>query len=298
MSRHSQEVENRERFEFGANWARFLERLTEDQIERAEESLTAMLGLPDLTGLTFLDVGSGSGLFSLAARRLGATVHSLDYDPKSVACTAELRRRFFPDDPQWIVEEGSALDATYLDSLGSFDIVYSWGVLHHTGDMWRALDLVHQRVAVDGLLYIALYNDMGAESDRWRSRKRTYCRLPHPLRNPYAVWAMLPYELKDLARATLRLRPVEYIHSWTKYERNRGMSRWRDIIDWVGGYPYEVADTDTIVRYYEARGFKPVVVKPTRGLGCNEFVFRKNAIANDPLGSQENSTQVGGIDQR
>src|SRR5262245_27430993 len=97
-----------------------------------------MLEIDSLAGLSFLDIGSGSGLFSLAARRLGARVHSFDYDPQSVACAAELRRRYFPGDPQWVVEEGSALDADYLTRLGKFDIVYSWGVLHHTGRMWRS----------------------------------------------------------------------------------------------------------------------------------------------------------------
>ena len=128
-----------DRFAFGANWSRFLARLTPERIRLAESSLTDWLG--DLRGRSFLDIGSGSGLFSLAARNLGARVHSFDYDPDSVACTAELRRRFHPDDPDWGVEQGSALDEPYLRSLGMFDVVYSWGVLHHTGDMWRALDL-------------------------------------------------------------------------------------------------------------------------------------------------------------
>lgn len=274
MSAHASEVSRGERFEFGANWTRFLEVLDEGRIGRAEESLQQMLGLQQLTGLRFLDIGSGSGLFSLAARRLGAEVHSLDYDPQSVACTRELRRRYFREDPAWVVEEGSALDADYLESLGTFDIVYSWGVLHHTGDMWKALELAHRRVAEGGLLFIALYNDMGRESDRWRRLKRTYCRLPTRLRGPYAVLTMLPYEVKTVGRAILDRRPQDYVHLWTRYRGNRGMSRWRDIVDWVGGYPYEVASVDEIVRFYGDRGFVPILVKGNKGLGCNEFVLR------------------------
>ncbi|PYS98859.1 MAG: class I SAM-dependent methyltransferase, partial [Acidobacteria bacterium] len=139
MSTHAAEVAGGERFEFGENWSRFLSTLDEAKVERAEESLKAMLEVEDLAGRSFLDIGSGSGLFSLAARRLGARVHSLDYDPNSVACTNELRRRFFPGDAGWVVQEGSALEEEYIRSLGLFDVVYSWGVLHHTGDMWRAL---------------------------------------------------------------------------------------------------------------------------------------------------------------
>src|SRR5207302_10440486 len=138
-SSHAGEVTRGERFEFGKNWGRFLEVLDDERIGEAEESLKKMLEVEGLAGKSFLDIGSGSGLFSLAARRLGARVHSFDYDPQSVACAAELRRRYFPNDEDWVVEPGSALDEAYLNRLGTFDIVYSWGVLHHTGAMWQAL---------------------------------------------------------------------------------------------------------------------------------------------------------------
>src|SRR6478609_6065166 len=123
MSDHAILVKEGKRFEFGANWTSFLSVLDEDRISQAKLSLQKMLGVSDLTGKTFIDIGSGSGLFSLAARMLGAKVHSFDYDPKSVACTAELRQRYFPNDNNWRVEEGSALDTGYLNSLGQFDIV-------------------------------------------------------------------------------------------------------------------------------------------------------------------------------
>lgn len=146
----SHEISQGQRFAFGANWSRFLRALDEERIGRAEASVKEMLGLERLDGMRFLDAGSGSGLFSLAARRLGAQVHSFDYDPQSVACTAELKRRYFANDPAWVVERGSVLDRDYLSRLGRFDIVYSWGVLHHTGAMWQALENVAPLVAGGG----------------------------------------------------------------------------------------------------------------------------------------------------
>ena len=154
---HKRELKAGERFEFGENWSLFLDVLDEQRIDEAVDSLKVMLDVNSLKGRSFLDIGSGSGLFSLAAKKLGAKVHSFDYDPKSVACTKELKNRFFANDKEWIIEIGSALDADYLEKLGKFDIVYSWGVLHHTGDMWKALDCISQSVNVDGKLFIALW---------------------------------------------------------------------------------------------------------------------------------------------
>ena len=174
----TEEVAAGKRFAFGLNWAAFLETLDEERIGTACRSLQDMLGVTDLRGKSFLDVGSGSGLFSLAARRLGARVYSFDYDPQSVGCTEELRRRYFPSDGDWTVEPGSALDTDYLGRLGKFDIVYSWGVLHHTGAMWDALANVAPLVQEGGTLFIAIYNDQGKTSRRWLAVKRTYNRLP------------------------------------------------------------------------------------------------------------------------
>ena len=210
---HSREVGAGERFEFGKNWSRFLALVDEDRIARAANSLKKWLEVEELTGMKFLDIGSGSGLYSLAARRLGARVHSFDYDPQSVACTAELRRRYFAGDLNWTVEEASALDLVYLKTLGTFDVVYSWGVLHHTGQMWRALDNVRFSVAPGGKLFLAIYNDMGSQSTRWRLIKRAYNKLPRAFRLPFALVAMTPHETKAALRALLTLRVGEYVRS-------------------------------------------------------------------------------------
>lgn len=277
VSTHAAEVAKGERFTFGDNWSRFLSVLDERRIDEAVVSLKEKLETDSLAGKTFLDIGSGSGLFSLAARKLGARVHSLDFDPQSVACTTELRRRYFPDDANWRVEEGSALDADYIKSLGLFDVVYSWGVLHHTGQMWKGLENAVLPVAPGGKLFIAIYNDTGTQSARWNWIKRTYNRLPGVARPLFALLAIAPDESKSALRALLKLQPGAYVRSWTNYaQNNRGMSRWHDIIDWVGGYPYEVATPEEIFDFYRKRGFTLTKLKCGKvGLGCNEFVFEK-----------------------
>lgn len=195
---HATEVSRGDRFEFGANWVRFLSVLNKDRIAQAQESLREMLGVSHLHGKRLLDFGSGSGLFSLAARRLGAAVHSFDYDPKSVGCTQELKRRYVAGDSQWLIEEGSVLDRDYLGRLGQFDVVYSWGVLHHAGAMWQTLENVAPLVAGGGQLFIAIANDQGGWSRRWRILNRIYNVLPRFAR-PYALAVMGTRELKFLA---------------------------------------------------------------------------------------------------
>ena len=178
------EVASGERFEFGKNWSAFLAVLDEQRIATAEASLREMLECETLEGKTFLDIGSGSGLFSLAARRLGAKVHSFDFDTNSFACTQELRNRYFPNDPNWRVEQGSALDAAYIDSLGKFDVVYSWGVLHHTGQMWQALENAVIPTKAGGKLFIAIYNDTGSQARRWHWIKNLLPAAP-PVKNSF-----------------------------------------------------------------------------------------------------------------
>jgi len=256
-----------ERFRFGENWKAFLTVLDDRRIDDARQSLIDRLQVPDLAGWRFLDIGSGSGLFSLAAARLGASVVSFDYDPESVECTAEVKRRYHPGVASWEVRQGSVLDASFMESLGEFDVVYSWGVLHHTGEMWQALDLACRRVRPGGRLYIALYNDQGWRSGYWRAVKRAYNRYPVVRWPLIAVHAPGQFGLRYLRRAIAG-----------KLHLERGMSLWHDMIDWLGGYPFEVAEPEDVLAFCGQRGFRKIAVHPVgRRQGCNEFVFEKRA---------------------
>ena len=289
VRQHQDDIRLQKRFEFGKNWKRFLSNLNEERVVLAEQSLQRTLKCERLDGRRFLDIGSGSGLFSLAARRLGATVRSFDYDPVSVACTQELKCRFFPQDPTWVVEQGSVLDEQYLQSLGTYDIVYSWGVLHHTGAMQAAFDNIKPLVTMGGWLYIAIYNDLGEITDRWHRIKQNYNRLPPLIRRIYALGIITAEEMPMFFDHWKSGKLGEYFDLWKAYDRisTRGMSRWHDWIDWIGGYPYERTTIEAVVDEFTKDGFVLTnLVDRSTGYGCNEFVFMRQATLGISLDSE------------
>ncbi|PAY15517.1 SAM-dependent methyltransferase [Rhodopirellula sp. SM50] len=271
------------RFAFGENWASFLNHLDEDRIDQACRSLTGLLCLDDaagcpLDGQRFLDLGSGSGLFSLAAYRLGAEVVSVDFDHHSVACTEQLRQRESADPTKWEILQGSALDESLMESLGQFDVVYSWGVLHHTGQMDRAIELAAARVATGGRFAIAIYNDQGGGSRRWLAIKQMYHRLPSLARPVWVALVAAWYEFKfALARLAGGRNPLPFA-DWRKKRTDRGMSPWHDWVDWIGGLPFEVAKPEAIIVPLVAKHFQLINLTTVgNGWGCNEYVFKKVA---------------------
>ncbi len=261
-------------YAFGKNWERFADGLDEARISHAVAELARLIPPADIAGKTFLDVGSGSGLSSLAALRLGAErVEAVDLDPDSVVTSRAVLARFAPD-AAWQVREASALE---LDPaiLGRFDVVHSWGVLHHTGAMWRSINACLPLVAEDGLFVLALYRKTPA-CGFWRWEKRLYSRAPSFLRLIVRALYKTLYVAGLLATGR---NPRTYISA---YVSNRGMSWATDVEDWLGGYPYESVSPGEIRTFMHSRKFseKRSFLKPARlyglfGSHCDEYVFKK-----------------------
>jgi 2-polyprenyl-6-hydroxyphenyl methylase/3-demethylubiquinone-9 3-methyltransferase len=265
-------IDPEDRFKFGDNWINFLSGISDKNIAEARKSLCEMFETESLKGKSFLDIGSGSGLFSLAAYKLGAKVSSFDFDQQSVSCALELKRRYCSNEEMWVIGKASVLNKDYMNKIGKFDIVYSWGVLHHTGHMWEAIENTISSVTDNGICFISIYNDQGVKSSRWKRIKKLYCSgsigrvLVKTCYIPYFIFRV---ELNEV------LKGRNPFTVFSRYKNNRGMSLYHDWIDWLGGYPFEVAKPEEIFEYFSKRNFMLIKLKTTLGLGCNEFVFRK-----------------------
>lgn len=253
-------------FDFGVNWQDFSRQIGPEKIEAAAQSLRFLLQREDLKDLSFLDVGCGSGLFSIAAFRLGASrVVGIDINSLCISVSEQNRRNLAPQ-AQITFLQGSILDKDLLISLGNFDVVYAWGVLHHTGAMWPSIRLVAERVAPDGQLALAIYN-RHVTSPLWRKIKRFYNRIPSLGQQAMIVgFAGVIYIAKFLVT---RRNPLE---------KQRGMDFWHDVVDWVGGYPYEYAAPQEVEAFVRSLGFDLQNFVPAQvPTGCNEFVFKRRA---------------------
>ena len=260
-------------FRFGRNWQRYLSTYLDAGREGiAADSIRQLVG--DLEGKTFLDVGCGSGLFSLCAHRAGAAgVVSFDVDPESVAATRVLHQRAGSPD-SWRVLYGSILDSDFLQELNCADVVYSWGVLHHTGDMYTAIRNAASLVSPGGVFAIAIYNRMRGrwlDSRRWWHIKRAYSRASRPGQRAMEL-AYSTYWLLGQLRG--RQNPFRVARD---YRNSRGMALWTDMIDWLGGYPYEFASAQEIIDFCQQdctmRCIKAIPVGEGDS-GNNQFVFK------------------------
>jgi 2-polyprenyl-6-hydroxyphenyl methylase/3-demethylubiquinone-9 3-methyltransferase len=254
-------------FSFGKNWEAYLAKcFSEERVRISREWLLRFLELRDLKGMTFLDVGSGSGLSSLAAFDAGAErVLSFDIDPHSVATTTRARElRGSP--ANWDVLHGSVLDLPFLEGLGTWDIVYSWGVLHHTGRMWESIRNVASRVRPDGVFYTALYTT-DPSSGHWTEVKKIY-NAAGPFRKRMMEYG---YVWRHLIRPNL-FAPFRIRRTIREYKAGRGMDYMTDVRDWLGGYPFEHARIEQVLHFgQDDLGLRLVNLKT--GEANTEYLF-------------------------
>lgn len=260
------------RFEFGKNWQKFLNNhFSNEALESSKSKLTEFLKVNSLTGRTFIDFGSGSGIHSLAALEVGANkVVSVDYDKRAVECAEQLKLNS-PYKENWQIREGSLLDSNFMSNLGLYDVVYCWGVAHHTGEMWQALDNISKNVKGNGYLFVAIYNDVEGRlgSKMWWQIKHFYNR------SPFLIKKIMEYFYISYNFLILLLHfknPFTIINS---YKIKRGMAWSTDLVDWLGGYPYEYASVKQVFDFYKQRGFDLQNIKTTNYIGCNQFLFVK-----------------------
>lgn len=262
-------------FSFGQNWSEFLDKITDEKIEMAKKSITDFLGVENLKGKTFIDVGTGSGLFSLSAILLGAEkVVSVDADEYSVECAKVLRKKYNISEDKWNTHIASALDTEKMKTFGTYDVVYSWGVLHHTGDMNKALENVTHLVNDDGMLYIAIYNNFQGfpiKSPQWRVIKKFYSNGGKVRKK---IMEYIYYTYFFVGSLIYRKNPMKTIKNYDKIGL-RGMDFYSDAKDWLGGYPYEYASVKYICDFYEKFDYKLINCTENKGNGCSEFLFQK-----------------------
>jgi len=252
-------------FDFGRNWEYFSSiRLNEHRLISAVESLSSMLSDQDICGKSFLDVGCGSGIFSIAAQSLGAShVVGIDVNPKCISVSLGNRYRLAPEAPiQFLL--GSALNIADLVQLGKFDVVYAWGSLHHTGDMWTSIKNVSETVSDGGVFILSIYNQHFT-SPIWRYIKWFYNQVPVIIKRMMIfIFSGIIFISKLLIT---RRNPLI---------KQRGMDFWFDVIDWIGGYPYEYSSPENIITFVTNLGFIMHEFIPSEvPTGCNEFVFRR-----------------------
>lgn len=257
------------RFAFGANWMDYAKSVTEEDIENASRRLTALIHADALKGKTFIDIGCGSGLHALAALRMGVSgLYAIDYDAISVATATGLLAQRWPD-TNYQVRQGDILDLQPRPEQA--DVVYSRGVLHHTGNMNQAIRNAASLVRPKGTLIIALYGKT-PYCETWKRIKRWYCTANEAKKQSTEKWYV------RLFGVYLLLRGKRLKHHIANYSKKRGMDFIHDVRDWLGGYPYESIAPQELLDLLTPLGFTCVkqLVRRRSGLfgsGCDEYVF-------------------------
>ncbi len=262
-------------FAFGQNWASYAAIIDDARVAEAERGLLRLLGGDGLAGKSFLDLGCGSGLHAVAAARIGAArIVAIDIDSVAVdTARAVLRQRA----PQ-IASEVHRLSVFDLEpaTFGRFDLVYSWGVLHHTGAMREALLRAARMVAPGGYFAFALYHRTRM-CGFWRREKRWYAAAsPRAQRAARAVYT-------GLLRLRFALTGGNFRAYVANYQSGRGMDFAHDVHDWMGGYPYEsisAAEVEALMRrlgFTHVRSFVTPLTIGLFGSGCDEYFYRRDA---------------------
>lgn len=252
-------------FSFGKNWRSFVDTVSEDSVDRARKDIEEWLGRDAVAGKTVLDIGSGSGIHSLCFFLMGAKdLLSIDVDPLSVESTRMLWQKA-SSPAHWKVTHGSILDLDFIASLKKYELVYSWGVLHHTGSMWQAMANACSLVESGGRFWIAIYAK-GPKYPEHLALKQRYNRASK-LGKKLMVWNYIYGIMRDRRRAGLN--PF----AWNQ-KQERGMDVYHDIVDWLGGLPYEVASKEEVISFCEKRGFELDQIKEMSEGGNNMYLFR------------------------
>ncbi len=259
---------------FEANFKRYMAYyLDEEKLYQAMKNLTEFFRLDSFQGKTFLDIGSGSGLFSIAAQKLNADkVTSVDLFTNLIKKCKEQ----YKFDTQWEIIEGSILDKNIISQIQKHDLVYCWGVVHHTGKMWEAIENVSNLVKPKGRVYMGIYNESDnigfypdgrfGTSKQWRLIKKIYVNLPSFIQTLFEYYAILSISLIYLLTLNNPIKKLRSIET-------RGMNWRTSLKDWLIGYPYEFSPPENVVEFFVKKGFKLIKIRTNNGLLTNHYCF-------------------------
>lgn len=262
-------IQNKQ-FNFGENWENFSKnQLSSTKIQEAKKDFVKFFQNESIKNQTFIDIGFGQGMSLLIANTLGAITVGNDINPLSEK-VLEFNKSYFSDIKEISIPIiiGSILKESTLNAIRQineqYDIVHSWGVLHHTGEMWEAINNSSELVNKNGKFIIAIYNKHWS-SPLWHTIKKTYNYSPKFIKK---LIISIFYFIILIAKFSVTFK--------NPFKKERGMSFYYDVIDWVGGYPYEYANKEEIQTYIENLGFQLIYYNKAQvPTGCNEYVFKK-----------------------